>query len=667
MITYGKMRHDPQLKAVLAALTYPLLRANWAVDPEGCKTKVVQHVADDMGLPVLGSDETQCPARRRGISWKRHLSLVLRSKLVFGHLPCERRYEYDDSANLYHLVNLGARMPWTLAQIMLAEHGNEVEQVKQTTQFEPIPAQRLVWYVHEMEGAAWAGMSILRAAFGAWLLKQETWRVHATSIRRFGMGVPSVTAPAGASAAMVQQAQQLASSMRAGDQTGAGLPHGYTFDLRGVAGSVPDALAFIQYLDQQMSKMALAGVVDLGQTEVGSRALGETFLDLFTLALSGLADEVSEETTTGYPGMPGAVVDLVNVNYGEDEPCPRIVCTDVGEQHTVTAQAVSLLMQYGGLTADPGLEAELRHLWRLPQRETPQPAPVPAAGPPGPGQPPQPAPQPQPPAAPQPAAAGRGSRSRAAAIAGLRRELTPAEVRAGLDPIGMLTDWTAAMDWLIAHWTPLYHGMTGSLADQVHQVVDAGRLDKLNGLTVDVSAGVPLVKQAMTTLADKAQQQMLAEAEHQGVRLGTLGKIKAALLDRVAQARAGIWANWLAGQAGGWAMHAAGGKGSGADTADYVTTQLGGLSQRSLRDQLGAALTAAQNTGRLSVLEAAGPADYVATELLDENTCSPCIAEDGHVFASLDEARAAYPNGGYVNCAGFERCRGTVMGLWGDQ
>jgi hypothetical protein len=64
---------------------------------------------------------------------------------------------------------------------------------------------------------------------------------------------------------------------------------------------VPDALGWIKYLDQQISKQALAGLMDLGQTEHDSRALGETLLDLFMLCLKSLADEVSLIATSGWP------------------------------------------------------------------------------------------------------------------------------------------------------------------------------------------------------------------------------------------------------------------------------------------------------------------------------------------------------------------------------
>jgi hypothetical protein len=259
-------------------------------------------------------------------------------------------------------------MPWTIAQMKVDEHGI-LQQIVQTTQTDPIPGSRLVWYVNEQEGSNWAGISMLRAAFGLWLLKHEVMRVHATSIRRFGMGVPTVTAPAGATAAQVKQAQQLASAIRGADQSGIGLPQGFQLALQGITGSVPDALGFLKYTDVAMAKMVLAGLIELGQTDNGSRALGETFMDLFQLSLQSVADQVATTATSGYEGMPGIVTDLVDQNWGEDEPAPRIVCTDVGENYEISANAIQSLVVSGAMTPDPALDAWVRKTWRLPPRE----------------------------------------------------------------------------------------------------------------------------------------------------------------------------------------------------------------------------------------------------------------------------------------------------------
>ena len=443
VVTFGRMRHDPQIKGVLGAFLYPLLRANWALDPAGCRDEVVQHCADDLGLPIPGKDPKPTGARRRGVIWRRHLKQLLTYQ-VYGYSVFERRYRFDEkNADLLRLDNLGQRMPWTLATIDLNRDAT-VKQITQSTQHDPIPANRLVWYVSDQEGANWAGISPLRACYSAWLLKHETWRIHATSIRRFGMGVPSVKAPPGATREQVLQAQQLASSIRAGERSGAGLPNGFEFELKGLVGSVPDPTAFIKYLDSQIAKQALAGLMDLGQSEHGSRALGETFLDLFMLCLKSLADEVSLIATSGWPEMPGIVTDLVDMNWGEDEPAPQIVCTDLGADYEVTEDAINRLVQFGAIEPDPALEAWLRKRWGLPEREkeapTEIPPPVSPAGPePLPANENLPAPaltEGEPAEKPAPAKTPARTPAKPAAAAAktlLRRALSPVEA-AGFDP-----------------------------------------------------------------------------------------------------------------------------------------------------------------------------------------------------------------------------------------
>ena len=720
VVTYGRMRHDPKLRGVLSALTLPLMRATWAVDPLGAAGPVVQRVADDLGLPVLGSDDKPKGARRRGVIWRRHLREALFC-LIYGHMPFELRYDITGtSPGDCHLIHLGGRMPWTIAQINLAPDST-IDHIVQTTQQEPIPGDRLVWYSYGQEGANWAGISVMRPAFGAWLLKHETWRVHATSIRRFGMGVPTVTAPPGSTVAQVNEAQAMASAMRAGDQSGAGLPSGFTFALTGLTGSVPDAQAFIQYLDQQMSVMALAGVLDLGQTETGSRALGESFLDLFLLALQGLADEVATTATSGQEGTKGIVTDLVDVNWGPDEPCPAIVCTDVGESYQITAEALGELARYGTLTPDAGLDDWIRKTWRLPKRTTiwqPSHLGLPAPGQPGgaflppgaipapfvptsdddlgdlepawdpsdqapappPGTPPGPegqnpsGPQPAPGGAPAPAPPGPAPRARRrprAASGVLRRKPNAHEVAAGTDPETRQRDWQAHVDGLLGAYRAVVAAQRKDIVDQVVAAIGHGRTDALAGLSTNSEPGAALIAAAMSAAADQAASRMITEAASQGVTvIWDKVKIDTGKLEKVAAARAALAAAYLCQQAGGKALQVSASLMDDAmANGDQIDSFLAGLSDTPLADQLGAAMTAAQNTGRVAVLEAApesaGQAVYYASEILDRNTCDPCAEIDGTELGTLDDAEAAYPTGGYIDCEGGMRCRGTVVAVWG--
>lgn len=360
--TYSRMRRDPKLTAVLSAITLPIRRASWAVDPAGCRDEVAQLVADDLGLPVLGASDTKGSARRRGVIWSRHLRMAL-GCLTYGHMPFEQRY--DIVGDRARLVSLQERLPSTIRQIVIDAKTGELAGIKQDiTGDKLIDANRLVWYVHDREGAAYQGQSLLRPAFGAWLLKHEMWRVHATSIRRFGMGVPSVEAPTGATPQQIVEAQRLASAARVGETSGAGMPPGFKFNLTGLTGSVPDALAFIRYLDQQMSEMALAGFLDLANTTNGSRAMSESFVDLFMLSIQATAEDMATIAT-------GLAVQMVDYNWEGDEPVPKICVADVGTRHEVTAQSLQLLIDSGALSRDPELEAFVRQEWGLPERATP--------------------------------------------------------------------------------------------------------------------------------------------------------------------------------------------------------------------------------------------------------------------------------------------------------
>ncbi len=56
---------------------------------------------------------------------------------------------------------------------------------------------------------------------------------------------------------------------------------------------------------------------------------------------------------------------------------------------------------------------------------------------------------------------------------------------------------------------------------------------------------------------------------------------------------------------------------------------------------------------------------WVAREHIDDNTCQPCIDNDGKLYKNREDAYADYPDGkGFVNCIGAEYgndCRGIVV------
>lgn len=639
--TYGKMRHDPRLKAIMQAVVLPLRRgAHWAVDPDGCRPEVAQLVADDFGLPVLGGEDAPAAARRRGVCWPEHLRLAL-LMLTFGHMCFACRYEIRDGRA--RLAELSERLPHTIFEIQANGDGTLAGIRQNFAGADLIPAKNLLWYSHEREGSAWQGVSLLRPAFGPWLIKHDMLRVLGSSNRRFGMGTPVVNAPPGGTPQQVLEAQRLASAWRGGEQSGVGLPPGFAAQIVGVTGGAPDTLSFVRYLDEQMSQMALAGWMDLGQSAYGSRALGETFVDVFMLSLQAIAEEIAEAATS-------LAVRSVDWNWGEDEPAPRIVVSDVGSSYDVTAESLNLLLGSGALGADPALETYVRQRWQLPDRD-PQVPWTPPKG--GGGQPALPAAPPSPgtyagdaPAQPVAAAAGDPDPAHAAHAA-----------------------VEAAVARLAKDWVGVTAAQRDALTEQIQAAVDAGDFTALANLQVDPAQGVDLLAQHMADMATAAARATTALAQAQGAPLTDPPPVDETQLGAVAATMGALLAAGLASAAARKALQLATPGASGGQVAAAVAEHLDSLSGTYTADHLGGALHAAQQQGRMAVMQAAPPASIQAREITpaDSGECEPCREVNGRVFGSLTEAAAAYATGGYVKCDGYLRCRGILVASWAPE
>lgn len=362
---YHRMRRqDAQVSSVLRAVTSPILRTTWRIDPADARPEVVAHVAGDLGLPIVGQGNDVPVLRGRDrFSWTEHVRLAL-LMLVYGHMFFEQTYRFDDDGRA-HLRKLGPRMPRTITAINVARDGGlvSIEQnpVSMTSRI-VLPVDRLVAYVLDREGGNWLGESLLRPAYKNWLLKDQLLRVDAQSKQRNGMGIPVYTA-AETETSLVA-GLDIASSVRAGDDSGTAIPHGATLKLQGVDGDLPNPLESVRYHDEQIARAVLAHFLNLG-TQTGSWALGSTFADFFTLSLQAVAEEVRSTADQHI------VEDLVDANWGPDEPAPRLVFDEIGSRRDATADAIKVLRDAGVLTADEDIEDFVRTTYGLPARRGP--------------------------------------------------------------------------------------------------------------------------------------------------------------------------------------------------------------------------------------------------------------------------------------------------------
>lgn len=359
-------RQDAQVASVLRAVTLPVRRTKWRIDPNGARPEVAQQIADDFGLPLIGAVEDTTSKRTRDrFSWAEHLQLAL-LMAPFGFMPFEQVYRID-AAGMARLRKLAPRMPRSIARFHVAADGGleSIEQYAPPTASAlsvTIPVNRLVMYVLDREGGNWTGSSLLRSGYKNWLLKDRLLRVQTQTIQRNGMGVPLYKGQPGATPEDLATGKTIATAWRSGDTAGASIPNGADMLLRGVEGALPDALPAINYHDAQIARGVLAHFLNLG-TQTGSWALGTTFADFFTMSLQTLAETVADVANQH------VVEDLIDVNYGPDEPAPRLVFDEIGSRHDATAMAVQQLVSVGALQVDEPLRAYVRNTFGIPDAD----------------------------------------------------------------------------------------------------------------------------------------------------------------------------------------------------------------------------------------------------------------------------------------------------------
>ncbi|WP_221585565.1 hypothetical protein [Microbacterium sp. G2-8] len=375
------VRQDAQASSVLSAIATPIMRTGWRIDGTGCDPEVVAHVSRDLGLPIVGEENSVPSTRTRGrFSWTEHLAVVVPDHLQFGHAVFEQVYyrprSIDEGGDgLFHLRKLGYRPARTIAAWKVAADGGLIGVQQYATQTDShrltgyvsidgttLPVDRLVVYTNRRKGGNWIGESVLRSAYKNVMLKDRFLRIDAQVVERNGLGIPVHTA-ADNSPDSLDAGLDIAAGVQAGDNSGVSLAKDAKFELVGVTGSLPNILEKIKYHDEQISRSVLAHFLNLG-SQTGSWALGSTFADFFTLSIQAVAENIRSTATKH------VVEDLVDINYGPDVAAPRIVFDEIGSRQESILTAIASLIQSGVIHGDEDLEKFIRSTLGLPPATT---------------------------------------------------------------------------------------------------------------------------------------------------------------------------------------------------------------------------------------------------------------------------------------------------------
>lgn len=680
ILTYHRMRSDSQVEALHVGTVQPIREFRWSIDPNKAPSSLAEQVAGDFGLPIRGEEDDAIPRGPRQFTFDSFLNDALLAPL-YGHFYFE--IVGDVSGSAWQMSKLSPRHPRTLQEFQTNSVGDLLG-IRQNIGGAagwfrlppPIPAGKLVPFVWRPEAGSHVGRSLLRSLYREWLVKDRTIRVAAINIERAG-GIPVIEGAQGSSDAQLRDLAQLARTFKVAEGGGGAIPFGSKLNL--VGGHTPDAIALLQYCDEAMARVWALMLVQLGMTATGNRALGAEFAIYAARAQRAIAKWVADQVNTFLDAY-------TEWNLGPGATHAPLLHYEQAKPDALSLADLVALIEAQALHVDPELEAWIRSEGGLPPAP---PAPsTPDLGdltpeevalvqqsrtpPTGSPQLPTPINEPQ---VDQPTFAATDPTALSAIQLPdrpLRRQPYQQEIRAAVDFRELDTQHQTVLGSLQTTWgQQVIPAQISAIGDQVvtnksgnprTRVTKAGMAGLEAPVTGRDEIGVHL-SQAARDGANAALAEMAAQGATADMPADDA--IAAAIADQ-ADAVVAMAANGLslAAQRQGSAL--VGGGRSPADVRAELTDYLGGLKHTWTMDQLQGAVTMAQNVGRILTFQSVtqDQISYYSSEILDVATCGPCTDVDGTEYPDLSAAEQDYAAGGYVECAGGPRCRGTLVATY---
>lgn len=235
-----------------------------------------------------------------------------------------------------------------------------------------IPMEKLLLFRTSSKRGNPEGRSVLRNAFRSWQFKRRIQEIEGIGIERDLAGYPVLKAPQGVdiwnprdtqATAAFEAAKKMVTGIRRDSQEGAILP--FEWDLQLLSSTSKrqfDTNAIITRYDQRIAMTVLADFILIGHDAVGSKALSQTKLRGFSLAMTTFLDHICDVVNRQ------AIPRLFRLNGWPTDKLPKLCHGDV-EQVDIAALAdyVNKLTTSGApLFPDPKLVQHLLSIANLP-------------------------------------------------------------------------------------------------------------------------------------------------------------------------------------------------------------------------------------------------------------------------------------------------------------
>lgn len=378
--TYEKMRRsDADVCAAMLACKLPIRAADKQIVPGNTPSdpdhQFAKEIADFVRENLFGGLEAHTAT---GSVTSQTFESVEENALLMLDFGCSGHEDlWSVDQNHVHLRRMAPRLPLTYYRFWTEDDGETLLALEQygyrKNQFVNvvIPAEKFCLFTHRKEGANFYGMSALRAAYQSWYIKSQLYRIDCIALERNGLGVPTFKMPIGFSTEDKQTAHSWATQLTAHENTGVALPPGWEFEITGIKGRLRDPWTSIRHHSELIVKAVLAMFLNLGTTQSGSRALGNTMTDFFFLGLEAVARNVAATINEQ------TIRRLVDYNFdpkgGRPLPYPKLQYQNIVVLNPLeVASAVKDLAntQVDVFQPDNDLEDYLRRKFGLPLKTT---------------------------------------------------------------------------------------------------------------------------------------------------------------------------------------------------------------------------------------------------------------------------------------------------------
>lgn len=382
---YREMKtSDAAIRSLVYLYKLPIRSAEWSVvpadtDPDG---EAAARWRADFAAWQFGLERHK--TARLGLSWDQLNEQDLLF-LDYGAMGGELIWAVDDRGKpvlepfidedgdahpVRALAMIGPRLAATVEEIEADPYTGKIKRLRQEEAAGEgwIPGTKMTWLVNEKEGDNWFGQSLLRSAYGAWLIKKELIVTGAIAYQRWAMGIPEVRHPSGDQ--HERRAAAIGRSVSAHERaylTFEGVPANeggtgsdWGFTIHSAASSIADPVNYLRHLDGQIAMTGLQQFSQLGTTERGSRAVGDVLVEPFYLAVQAVAKQMAHER------MESVLRRLWDVNFGEHIPTAEFAVSKIQGRNIATlARALADLSTAGLTFTDRDTQDDVRDMLDL--------------------------------------------------------------------------------------------------------------------------------------------------------------------------------------------------------------------------------------------------------------------------------------------------------------